>query len=1317
MFNVQRSDFISRLWDLTKSKSVVLTGSPGVGKTWTIGQILRKCKQENRKVLSLAAEDFDVSSVDELQQSIGFKTDLFSVLASFGPESLLVIDGLDALRGEASQKAFRDLMESVSAQVPTCTILATVRTFDLQQSPELQRLFFDFRNARGFESVTTPPFSDDDLNVAAQQVPSLQSVLTGTAQTEIRELLRTPFNLRLAVDLLEAGTGIDEFSTIHSQVQLLQRYWFMRVESAPDAPDRKGLLRQIVRGMVDRKALSIREEAAYSAGYAASLRALRSAEVLRESVTDRISFSHNILFDYAVARLLLDEEEIFSFLNSDSSRIIFFRPSVLHFFHHLWWNDRNVFWNLSFRFLKTDDLPERAKVIPAIVVAEASRSLSDLEPVLANQATRKLAVPIILRAVQALGILETRQRSLWLDFLEKLSSEIELEFINEFVSVMGIVNQQRRNVENIQIGSISRRLLAWMWNSADALPKYQGTQLTGIAAGRVMPIVMQLYATDRAASHQIVESVLNRLGSPSSSSHDAFWLAHEIQHIIDNDSELAVRVYEQMFSYFEQSDETTVMGGSPVFTLTSTRKQDFETALYGLQQAFPYFLKSSPIHAALAAVKATNAEVSRREISENEPSKVPKHFTFRFLNVSATYVSDFSEIWDHGARDHLSLQLLNAVLQQAGEMTPSALREIVKVIAQHARVAVCWKRLLEAASHSIKDFFPHVSPLLTIPRFLAAPEIAVVAGNVLKAAYSESLPNKGQKEKIEDAIQRIPRSRYIKRYEKPESIQNRLLLCIGPDQLLSPVLRERAEQLSKEKPQFANEPYVRMQGGAMSYSTEDWLRDEGADTTKKENVEILEAIKPLTGFEHKFLNGVPSVEDCLGIEPLLTRLNELLQKGKDDVDPQISEHARGVLYAAAESAVKNPDLGKQHPLTQLCKMLLLQGAADPSPKFDPKYHSKFDMPSWGSPIPRIEAAQGVSHYLWNYGPDDEIVNAIAKLSQDPVPAVRYQIAAGLPGFYKHHAEQRFWDIATEMIDTETTPGVMLGLVGTLGRVAGPDPEHVVELLVRAVKRGLPATDRTEVTRALVQILTGLYAVRNHLGAGEQLARFEAEPVRYASEVANEIFTASHYLIPNNADDAVRSRARELFSRVLSSCYENLQKAIDLPDSEDKAKTIKALMSHVDEVATRIYFSLDLKPELRTPEKALVEEHRRQLYLELKPLIAALATGSGGVARHYLVPRTAHYLLETLNGVLQYDPGDVIKFAAQTCKAASALNYQFDAMAISEVVKLVEHSLADHKDALKDPSIATALGEILDLFVRAGWPDALRLTFKLDQAMR
>jgi hypothetical protein len=132
---------------------------------------------------------------------------------------------------------------------------------------------------------------------------------------------------------------------------------------------------------------------------------------------------------------------------------------------------------------------------------------------------------------------------------------------------------------------------------------------------------------------------------------------------------------------------------------------------------------------------------------------------------------------------------------------------------------------------------------------------------------------------------------------------------------------------------------------------------------------------------------------------------------------------------------------------------------------------------------------------------------------------------------------------------------------------------------------------------------------------------------------------------------------------------------------------------------------------------LTEDQRRTLYFELKPLIAFLAEGTATSVEHHLLPRTAHYLLQCLNGVLRYDPESIIKFASRVCKAASALSYQFDSMAISEVVKLVEQSLADHKQVLKDSSVAEALGEILDIFVRAGWPDALQLTFKLDQAVR
>jgi hypothetical protein len=87
---------------------------------------------------------------------------------------------------------------------------------------------------------------------------------------------------------------------------------------------------------------------------------------------------------------------------------------------------------------------------------------------------------------------------------------MKLEYINEFVSLLAISAQSKIDSEDSQLGSISRRLLRWMWRTAETLPKQQADRLTGIASGQVVPIVMQMYATDSAGSREIVESVLNR---------------------------------------------------------------------------------------------------------------------------------------------------------------------------------------------------------------------------------------------------------------------------------------------------------------------------------------------------------------------------------------------------------------------------------------------------------------------------------------------------------------------------------------------------------------------------------------------------------------------------------------------------------------------------------------------------------------------------------------------------------------------------------------------------------------------------------------
>jgi hypothetical protein len=82
---------------------------------------------------------------------------------------------------------------------------------------------------------------------------------------------------------------------------------------------------------------------------------------------------------------------------------------------------------------------------------------------------------------------------------------------------------------------------------------------------------------------------------------------------------------------------------------------------------------------------------------------------------------------------------------------------------------------------------------------------------------------------------------------------------------------------------------------------------------------------------------------------------------------------------------------------------------------------------------------------------------------------------------------------------------------------------------------------------------------------------------------------------------------------------------------------------------------------------------------------------------------SHQLMQTLNVCLSFDPAPVIQFAAAACRAASLMSYHFESTSSQEIVKLVEHVLADRIDVLRELSIAKDFGEMLDLFVSAGRP--------------
>jgi len=83
--------------------------------------------------------------------------------------------------------------------------------------------------------------------------------------------------------------------------------------------------------------------------------------------------------------------------------------------------------------------------------------------------------------------------------------------------------------------------------------------------------------------------------------------------------------------------------------------------------------------------------------------------------------------------------------------------------------------------------------------------------------------------------------------------------------------------------------------------------------------------------------------------------------------------------------------------------------------------------------------------------------------------------------------------------------------------------------------------------------------------------------------------------------------------------------------------------------------------------------------------------------------------------LDIDPVNVLAFASAVCSGGSIFGFELDSSARDEAVSLVDRALADHKDTLKNS--AASVGNMLDLFVKAGWSEALALTFRLDEAFR
>ena len=336
----------------------VVIGAPGVGKTYLLATHLRATEAVDRPAFLLALDRHLVRNDQELQAEFDLEHDLVDTLAAddrvtAAAPGLLVIDSYDALRAEDPQRYVRTLIRRAQNVLQArWRIIVAVRTFDATRSETLLDLFpptgapppaeFQAPDVR-CRHFFVPELSDDETYEAVATIPGLVNIYDRSSP-DLRRLLHIPFNLWLAEKLLSGGVSPDDLSDVSSEVQLLTLFWRQRVSTGPTALRRRSVLADIARAMVEARQLSLRHDAHYKSEDDDIWQDLLSSEILAESGSagQRIAFAHNILFDFAVSYLLIDDEPapVAEFLAREPARPVFLRPSINYYFTRLWFEAR-----------------------------------------------------------------------------------------------------------------------------------------------------------------------------------------------------------------------------------------------------------------------------------------------------------------------------------------------------------------------------------------------------------------------------------------------------------------------------------------------------------------------------------------------------------------------------------------------------------------------------------------------------------------------------------------------------------------------------------------------------------------------------------------------------------------------------------------------------------------------------------------------------------------------------------------------------------------------------------------------------------------
>jgi hypothetical protein len=782
----------------------LMIGEAGSGKTGILVIFAMARAEAGHDLVVLRAADLTVGAVSG---STPTALPLDQVLLDWTgvPPGTLVIDALDAARGSTARAMLADLIQALAGS--RWQVVASVRTFDLVHGPRLQAAFRGepvsaeaARDPRldGIRHLRVGDLTEAELEpFTASATPT--AAFLAAAPAGLQALLRNPFNLRLACEMLTPGAPArgaarQRLAAARTQLDLLDAYWAYRVDGHDDRFAREGLLASIAQQMLRSRQLRVlAAPPAVEAAHSGALTGLLSDNVLAEedhpgpAARAVIVFSHHTLFDYASMRCVLsnptDQQHLLRLLEADPALPLVARPSLDMLFDGLWQatQARDSYWQLAL-VLAASPHP-LASLAAAGRITAAGPSADDLRPMAAActspdpgrrhagytylaQITGAIAAPFtpdaaIIKAAPALATLAA-------DLSDVAAAGPTWECLSAVVNLLRVL-EQRWPLKGGQPGAPGRaRAVVNVLDACRADP----AQFEGIALAASVHLKAAI-AADAFQAGGVARLLDDTAALGQWGGRFLAHLVAALPHVARSDAALARRVADTTWAFQDTRDERASLG-SVLVPMTISRGQEASFARSQLGEVFPELCGSDL--ATAAAIFASIADTGLRPAGRVQGADLWPLQLGSAHGWLASFSADMDELeGDTGPAMARALRdALAAAGLRGGEPGP-----VMELLVSGMHSASAWAAVLAPAADTAGQAAV-MRPLLANGSLLAHIESHEAAGMLLSALAASA--DDVLRAELESAIQAAGERAAAAGRRQPGRIVEELLGCLAsPD--------------------------------------------------------------------------------------------------------------------------------------------------------------------------------------------------------------------------------------------------------------------------------------------------------------------------------------------------------------------------------------------------------------------------------------------------------------------------------------------------------------------------------------------------------